>query len=141
MTDTFFVGDNILYFYRPGGRLVDIHFYEIKYVKATNKNMAVVNSVYVPKNIYLKFINAMSMSRGYNGKFKYLIRMLCIFESLFKFIKLKLIFILQAFVWFFDQVVLFLLYYLQFFFEFGLLTHYTSHLKQLLIYIQYQQLY
>lgn len=91
LTNTFFVGDNILYFYRSGGRLVDIHFYEIKYVKVTNKNMAVVNSGYVPKNIYLKFINAMSMSRGYNGKFKYLIRMFCIFEPFFKFIKLKLI--------------------------------------------------
>ena len=50
-TDTFFDGDNILYFHKSGGRMIDIHFYQIKYVKETNKNMAVIYSVYIPKNI------------------------------------------------------------------------------------------
>ena len=90
-TDAFFDGDNILYFHKPGGRLIDIHFYQIKYIEEVNKNMAILYSVYVPKNIYTKFINVMSRSKNYNGKLKYLIRIFSIFENFFKFIKKKLI--------------------------------------------------
>ena len=90
-TDTFFDGDNILYFHKSGGRMIDIHFYQIKYVKETNKNMAVIYSVYIPKNIFMKFIDAMSISKNYNGKLKYLIRIFSIFETFFKFVKKKLI--------------------------------------------------
>ena len=90
-TNTFFDGDNILYFHKSGGRLIDIHFYQIKYIKEANKNMAALYSVYIPKNIYMKFIDAMSRAKNYNGKFKYLIRTFSIFRVFFKFIKKKLI--------------------------------------------------
>ena len=91
MKTQFFIGDGLLRFCKTGGRDVDVNFYQIIYNKVTNKNMAVVYSAYIPKNIYMKFIDAMSMARKYSGKFKYIIRMFCIFEPFFKFIKLKLI--------------------------------------------------
>ena len=90
-TDTFFEDDNILYFNRPGGRIVDIHFYKIEYNKLTNKDSAVIYSVYIPKNIFMKLIDALSMAKNYNGKFKYIIKMFFIFQNFFQFIKSKLI--------------------------------------------------
>ena len=53
--------------------------------------MAVVYSSYIPKNIYMKFIDAMSIAWSYEGKFKYLIKMFFVFQPIFQLIKSKLI--------------------------------------------------
>ena len=83
----FFFGDGICAFHKDGGKNVDIHFYEVLYNKFLKKDVAIVFQNYLPKNIFMKFIDAVSISNNYNGKFKYLIKVLYIFQPFFKFIK------------------------------------------------------
>lgn len=91
VTDSFFIGDELISFNKKGGRKVDIHFYKTIYNKDNGQHMAIVYMAFFPKNIFMKFINAMSMAKTYNGKFKFLIKSISFFQSLFLFIKLKLI--------------------------------------------------
>ena len=87
----FFVGDGLTCFHRNGGKQVDIHYYKTTFNKIENKEMAVFFPNYIPKNIFLKFVDAISMANIYEGNFKYLIKILIIFQPIFKFIKAILV--------------------------------------------------
>jgi len=87
----FFSGDGICTFHKDGGKNVDVHFYEIIFNKALKKDVAIVFQNYLPKNIFMKFIDAASTSNNYSGKFKHLIKTLYVFQPFFKFIKSILI--------------------------------------------------
>ena len=65
--------DDLLTFTKPGGREVDINFYEIVLDKSTNKKMAYANW-YTTKNFFCKIIEALSMAKSYRGRLKYLIK-------------------------------------------------------------------
>ena len=91
MITQFFDGDGLLRFSKNGGRDIDVNFYQVKFNKFTNKKMAVVYSSYIPRNFFLKIIDALSIAWKYNGKFKYFIKIFFIFQPLFQLIKSQLI--------------------------------------------------
>ena len=69
----FMVKNDVIYFIKDGGRIVDINFYQKIKLKSNNKEMAYVEWL-VPKNIFMKLIDAISTADKYEGKFKKLIR-------------------------------------------------------------------
>ena len=75
LKEKYLIEDDLLTFTKSGGREVDINFYKIIEDKINNKKIAFVNW-YIPKNFFCKLIEALSMSKKYEGKFKYLIRFL-----------------------------------------------------------------
>ena len=82
--------DDQLTFTKQGGREVDFNFYQITIEKNSNKKLAFVNW-YIPKNFLFKFIEALSLAKTYDGKLKYLIRSLFIFQPIFNKLKIFLI--------------------------------------------------
>ena len=90
-TDSFFSGDNLLSFSKEGGRKVDVHFYKKMHHKINGQHMAVVYMSYLPKNIFFKILDALSVARTYRGKFKSFVKIFGIFQSFFLFVKTKLI--------------------------------------------------
>ena len=82
--------DDLLTFTKQGGREVDFTFYQITIEKNSNKKLAFVNW-YIPKNFLFKFIEALSLAKTYDGKLKYLIRSLSIFQPIFNKLKIFLI--------------------------------------------------
>ena len=82
--------DDLLTFTKPGGREVDINFYEIVLDKSTNKKMAYANW-YTTKNFFCKIIEALSMAKSYRGRLKYLIKFFYFFEPFFYRLKAYLI--------------------------------------------------
>ena len=82
--------DDLLTFTKQGGREVDFNFYQITIEKNSNKKLAFVNW-YIPKNFLFKFIEALSLAKTYDGKLKYLIRSLFIFQPIFNKLKIFLI--------------------------------------------------
>ena len=90
-TDSFFIGDNLLSFTKEGGRKVDIHFYKKMYDKIKNQHMAVVYMSYLPKNIFFKVLDVLSIAKTYRGKYKLFVKIFGIFQSFFLFFKTKLV--------------------------------------------------
>ena len=82
--------DDLLTFTKQGGREVDFNFYQITIEKNSNKKLAFVNW-YIPKNFLFKFIEALSLAKTYDGKLKYLIRSLSIFQPIANKLKIFLI--------------------------------------------------
>ena len=82
--------DDLLTFTKQGGREVDFNLYQITIEKNSNKKLAFVNW-YIPKNFLFKFIEALSLAKTYDGKLKYLIRSLSIFQPIFNKLKIFLI--------------------------------------------------
>lgn len=86
----FQIKDDIISFFKKGGRIVDINFYIRKKLKKTNEKVAYIRW-YVPKNIFCKLIDGLSNSRKYNGKFKIVIKLGFLFQEFFEFLKYILI--------------------------------------------------
>ena len=57
--EAFMVKNGTIHFIKNGGRIVDINFYQKIKLKSNNKEMAYVEWL-VPKNIFLKLIDAIS---------------------------------------------------------------------------------
>ena len=88
MKEKYLIEDDLLTFTKLGGREVDINFYE---KKINNTNAVAYIKWFIPKNILMKFIEAMSSSKSYSGKCKYLINKHSFLESIFEKIKIYLI--------------------------------------------------
>ena len=69
----FGVKDDVISFDKKGGRIVDINFYEIIKSNQEKDDIAYVKW-FVPKNNFMKLIDALSESKNYSGKFKKLIK-------------------------------------------------------------------
>ena len=82
----FFKNDNLITYQKKGGRDVDINFY-----KYHDNKKNVITEWYVPKGFLMKIIEALSLSKRYNGKGKILIRCLFFLETFFQSLKMKLI--------------------------------------------------
>lgn len=80
----FMASEDLLTFTRYGGREVDINFYQIR--KKNYKKIAYSNW-YIPKNLFMKLIDALSHSKTYMGNFKFLIRSLSMFDFVFESLK------------------------------------------------------
>jgi len=81
----YLVEDDLLTFIKPGGREVDINFYEKKIL---NKEEFAYVKWYVPKNSIMKLIEAISNSKNYYGKYNFIINKLFFLKKIFKKIKL-----------------------------------------------------
>lgn len=88
LKEKYLVEDDLITFTKYGGREVDINFYEKKIFK--NKEFAYIKW-FVPKNIIMKTIEAISMANNYSGKFKFFVKKLSFLESIFEKIKIFLI--------------------------------------------------
>ncbi len=77
-----------LTFVKKGGREVDFNFYEI--ISKFNKKIAFIDWK-IPKNIFCKIIEAISVANIYDGKFKRLIKLFIIFQPFLLKLKLFLI--------------------------------------------------
>ena len=86
----FMVKDDIISFDKDGGRIVDINFYNKIKSETNQKEMAYVYW-FVPKNILMKLIDAISISDKYNGKFKRLIKFFGFMQKLMFKLKKSLI--------------------------------------------------
>ena len=86
----FMVKDDIISFDKDGGRIVDINFYNKIKSETNQKEMAYVYW-FVPKNILMKLIDAISISDKYNGKFKRLINFFGFMQKLMLKLKKSLI--------------------------------------------------
>ena len=75
---TFLENDGMMKFVRKGGREVDINFYKIN-----KKNKTVYVKWYVPKNLLMKIIDALSFASSYKGEGYKLVNTFSIFEKLF----------------------------------------------------------
>ena len=86
----FEIENDIISFYKKGGRIVDINFYLRKKLKNSEKKVAYIKW-FVPKNIFCKIIDALSNSKKYDGKFKIIIQSFFLFQKLFIYLKRILI--------------------------------------------------
>lgn len=84
----FYKNDGFLTFIRPGGREIDINFYNKK--KFSDKHIAYVKW-YAPKNLLCKLIEALSAGKNYKGKLSSFIRTFSFIDFIFIFLKRKLI--------------------------------------------------
>ena len=90
LEEKFLIEDDLLTFTKQGGRKVDFNFYEVIIDKNNDKEIAFLNW-YIPKNIFCKFIEALSMAKTYDGRLKYLVRIFSVFQPLFNGLKIFLI--------------------------------------------------
>lgn len=84
----YFIEDDLLTFIKEGGREVDINFYEKKVLN--NEEFAYIKW-FVPRNFFMRFIDAVSVSKNYSGKFSFFINKLFFLESIFEKIKIYFI--------------------------------------------------
>lgn len=82
----FFKNDNLITFKKKGGRDVDINIYDLD-----KKNKFVQTKWFVPKNLIMRFIEVLSFSKSYEGRFKLIVKFLSFSEGYFKIIKKRLI--------------------------------------------------
>ena len=66
------IKDDIISFAKDGGRVVDINFYSKIKLDPDQKEMAYV-TWFVPRNIFMKIVDAISMADKYEGNFKKII--------------------------------------------------------------------
>ena len=90
LEEKYLIEDDLLTFTKQGGRKVDFNFYEVIIDKNNDEEIAFVNW-YIPKNIFCKFIEALSMAKTYDGRLKYLVRFFSVFQPLFNELKIFLI--------------------------------------------------
>ena len=88
LKDKFLIKDDLLTFTKEGGREIDINFYKFK---GEGANKIAYIEWFVPKNNFLKLIDALSKAKSYNGKYKKIINKLYLFEDFFKILKMFLI--------------------------------------------------
>lgn len=79
---TFLDNDGMLKFIKNGGREVDINFYKIN-----QKKKIVFIKWYIPKNLFMKIVDALSFSKTYKGYGYELINFLSFSEKFFLFVK------------------------------------------------------
>ena len=79
---TFLRNDGMMKFIKKGGREVDINFYRIN-----KKNKTVFVKWYIPRNFFMKIIDALSFAKSYRGKSHKLINIFAFSEKFFLFIK------------------------------------------------------
>ena len=82
----FFKNDNLFTFKKKGGRDVDVNIYYLD-----KKNKFVETRWFVPKNLTMRFIEVLSFSKSYEGKFRFIVKLLSFSESYFKLIKKSLV--------------------------------------------------
>jgi len=82
--------DASLTFKKNEGKRIDINFYKISKEKNNNKPIAYADFC-IPKNFFFRLLDALSMSKKYEGKFKYFIKSFSIFERFFEKLKIYLI--------------------------------------------------
>ena len=71
--EAFMVKNDVIYFIKDGGRIVDVNFYQRIKLKSNKREMAYVEWL-VPRNICMKLVNAISNADKYDGKFQKLIK-------------------------------------------------------------------
>tara|TARA_B100000029_G_scaffold176343_1_gene173666 strand:- start:3854 stop:4546 length:693 start_codon:yes stop_codon:yes gene_type:complete len=82
------IKDDIISFSKDGGRVVDINFYNKIKLNSDQKEMAYV-TWFVPRNIFMKMIEAISMANKYEGKFKKIVKCFSLIQKpIFAFKKL-----------------------------------------------------
>lgn len=81
----YLIDDDLLTFTKEGGRQVDINFYEKRIMN--NEEFAYIKW-FIPKNLIMKFIDAVSVSKKYSGRFSFIIKKLFFLENTFKKIKI-----------------------------------------------------
>ena len=79
---TFLKNDGMLKFVKDGGREVDINFYQIDKNKKT-----IFVKWYIPRNLLMKIIDALSFAKTYKGNFYQLINIFSFSEKFFLYIK------------------------------------------------------
>jgi len=89
LKEKYLIKDDLLTFLKTGGREVDINFYKLKDNKE-HKQMAYIEW-FVPKNNFLKIIDAMAKASLYNGSFKFFINKIAFLEKVFLLLKKFLI--------------------------------------------------
>tara|TARA_B100001123_G_C15317402_1_gene1026650 strand:+ start:1676 stop:2368 length:693 start_codon:yes stop_codon:yes gene_type:complete len=90
LREGFMVKNDIISFNKDGGRIVDINFYKKIKSQTNQREMAYVNW-FIPKNILMKLVDAISISDKYNGKFKRLIKFFGFMQKLMLKLKKSLI--------------------------------------------------
>lgn len=88
LKEKYLIEDDLLTFVKEGGREVDINFYHQKEINL--KHTAYVKW-FVPKNIFCKIIEVLSLANQYKGKFYSLINQLTFIIPIFKNFKIFLI--------------------------------------------------
>ena len=88
LKEKYLIEDDLITFTKYGGREVDINFYEKKIFN--NKEFAYIKW-FVPKNVIMKTIEAISTANNYSGKLKFLVKKLSFLEPIFEKIKIFLI--------------------------------------------------
>lgn len=86
LREGFGVESDVVSFDRLGGRIVDINFYEI----SKNKDLAYIKW-HIPKNNFMKLVDALAEYKKYNGKYKKLLNFFSLSSNLFKYLKKYLI--------------------------------------------------
>ena len=82
LKEKYFIADDLLTFIKKdGGREIDINFYEKKEIN--NEEFAYIKW-FIPKNILMRMIDALSSSSLYSGKGAWLINKLSYFEKIFE---------------------------------------------------------
>lgn len=87
---TFLHNDGMMKFIKKGGREVDINFYRIN-----KKSKTVFVKWHIPRNFFMKIIDALSFAKSYKGKSHKLINIFAFSEKFFLFI--KKIFVINGF--------------------------------------------
>lgn len=88
LKEKYLIEDDLITFTKYGGREVDINFYEKKIL---NKKKFAYIKWFVPKNIIMKTIEAISVANNYSGRLKFFVKKLSFLKSIFKKIKIFLI--------------------------------------------------
>lgn len=81
----YLIKDDLVSFDKSGGRVVDINFYEL--LKSNNKITKAFVRFRVPKNNLMKLLDALSLSKKYQGKYKFLINLFFPLKTFFFGIK------------------------------------------------------
>ena len=72
-------------FTKHGGRIVDINFYNV--LKEKNSEDIAYVKWYIPKNIFMQLVDALSQADTYMGKYRKLINSASWFKNFFKLVK------------------------------------------------------
>ena len=90
MRRAFMVKNDVIYFIKNGGKIVDVNFYKKIKLNLNNKEMAYCEWL-VPRNILMKLVDALATADKYNGKFKKVIKSFSFTQKPFFILKKLLI--------------------------------------------------
>ena len=85
LREGFGVDLDVVQFDRQGGRMLDINFYKVIKNNINKDNAYII--YHVPKNIFIKLVDALAENEKYNGKYKRIINFFFLFSGLFKSLK------------------------------------------------------